>query len=206
MNPKQFVSIIDLILHWVTSLALINVLWYLFTLRGLVIGGVFPATTAVLGVSRKMILKGTDVNIWKTFNQVYREEYLQSNILGWFLSGIGGLLYINYKIIANSAGEIAIITLFAFYLVLFFYSIIVLWSFPLLAHYKSTWIQHLKNAFIIGFTKVHYTFAIGLMAFAVMYFSFEYPGLVPFFSISMVATGGMWFSLQIFTKIDQDAT
>jgi len=206
MNAKQIVSSIDLILYWVTSLAFINVLWILFTLRGLVVGGAFPATIAALGVSRKLILRDSEVKIWQTFKQVYREEFLQSNILGWFLSIIGGLLYINFRIISKSAGDFAIVTPFAFYFVLFFYSIIVIWSFPLLAHYKATWFQHVKNAFIIGLTKFHYTFAIGLLAFTVMYFSLEYPGLVPFFSISVFAMGGMWFSLKIFSKIDQKTT
>ncbi|WP_408011396.1 YesL family protein [Pseudalkalibacillus sp. A8] len=203
MNGKQIVTTLDLILRWIMRLAAINVLWFFYSLLGFFVGGVFPATVAALGVSRKLLNGEQDIKIWRTFKQIYRQEFASANILGWLLSVVGALLYLNYQVIVNSAGEIIFVIPFIFYLVLFFYIIIVLWSFPLLAHYHATWFQQIKNALIIGLTKIHYTFASGLVVFAVMYFSLVYPGVIPFFSISVAALGCMWFSMRIFWKLDQ---
>jgi len=205
MNGKQIVSSLDFVLQWITRLATINILWFIFSLRGFLVGGIFPATVAVLGVSRKLIMADTEVKIMSAFKQIYRQEFKNANILGWLLSVIGGLLYLNFKVIAESSGEILFVIPFAFYLVIFFYVIVILWTFPLLAHYQASWKQHIKNALIIGLTRIHYTIASGLVVLAVFYFSLDYPGLIPFFSISVASIGSMWFSMRIFGKIDQKA-
>jgi uncharacterized membrane protein YesL len=202
MDSKRIVTSLDLILQWVVRLAVLNLLWIVFSFLGLLAGGVFPATAAALGVSRKWIKGDSELKIWKIFKQLYRKEFVSSNIVGWLLAVFGGLLYLNYHIIAGSAGEISIIIPFVFYFVLFFYCLIAIWSFPLLAHYKASWFQHIRNALIIGLTKIHYTLANFLVIFAVTYFSLSYPGLIPFFSISITAVGCMWFSMQIFEKLD----
>ncbi|WP_416147540.1 YesL family protein [Salipaludibacillus sp. HK11] len=202
MDGKQVVSSLDRILRWMMQLAAINLLWFFYSLLGLIIGGVFPATLAALGVSRKLIMGDRDIKIWKTFKQIYLKEFIVSNVMGWFLSIIGGLLYLNYRVIANSPGEIVFVIPFAFYLVLFFYIIIVLWSFPLLAHYQTSWFRHIRNALIIGLTKLHYTFASGFVVFTVVYLSLDFPGFIPFFSISFVSLGCMWFSMKIFWELD----
>ncbi|GAE35017.1 YesL family protein [Halalkalibacter akibai] len=201
MNGAQIVSSLDRILHWVVKLAAINLLWFYYTLVGLVVGGVFPATLAALGVSRKLIMGDTDLQTWKTFKQLYREEFLRANVMGWLLTVIGGILYLNYQVIASSS-EILFVIPFAFYFILFFYIIVVIWAFPLLAHYQTTWFAYIRSAVIIGLTKIHYTFASGLVVFAVVYVSLDFPGMIPFFSISLAAIGCMWFAMQTFGKLD----
>ncbi|MBM7553144.1 YesL family protein [Thalassobacillus pellis] len=203
MNGKQIVTTLDLVLHWIMRLAVVNGLWFLFSLRGLLIGGIFPATAAVLGLARKWLMGQEEVKLWKTFKQIYRQEFVIANTIGWILTIFGGLLYLNYKVIAGSGGEVLFIVPFAFYLLLFFYTIVALWVFPLMVHYKTGWRQYLKNALIIGVTKLHYTLAIAVVVFAVLYYSLEYPGMIPFFTISLMATGSMWLSMLVFRQLDQ---
>ncbi|MED3648899.1 DUF624 domain-containing protein [Halalkalibacterium halodurans] len=71
MNGSQIVLSLDRVLRWIVQIAAINLLWFYYTLIGLCIGGVFPATLAALGVSRKWIMGNTDINIRKTFNLDY---------------------------------------------------------------------------------------------------------------------------------------
>ncbi|MDQ0257364.1 putative membrane protein YesL [Evansella vedderi] len=204
-NGKQVVSSLDRVLRWIMNLAAINILWFVYSLRGLIVGGVFPATVAALGVSRKLII-GEEIKIWKTYKNIYLQEFRSANILGWILTFVGTLLYLNYRVIANASGELLFVIPFAFYFILFFYFIIVLWSFPLLAHYKSTLFKYIQNAVIIGLTKIHYTFASGVLVFTVIYISLDFPGLIPFFSISIAAIGCMWISMQIFGQLDKRAS
>ncbi|MBS4178215.1 YesL family protein [Lederbergia citrea] len=202
MDGKQIVTSLDRILHWIIRLGVLSGLWFLFSFLGVLVAGVFPATVAALGVSREWVKGNYEIHIWQTYKKIYRQEFVGANILGWILSIGGALLYINYRVMANTADEILFIIPFAFYLILFFYSIIVLWSFPLLAHYQAPWYQHIKNAFIIGISKIHYSIFIGMVIFIVIYISLELPAFIPFFSISIATTGCMWFSMQVFKKVD----
>ncbi len=206
MKGNEFVSSLNVILTWITRLVYVNVLWILYSFLGLIIGGVFPATIATLSVFRKWLMGDENISIWNTFNQKYRKEFLGSNILGWILTGIGIILYLNYRIMINLEGDIFIYIPFAFYILLFFYLTLIIWSFPLISHYKGSNKQHLKNAIIIGFAKIHYTIAIMLILITVVYLSLEYPGIMPFFSVSLGALGWTWISLKTFNRMDESST
>jgi len=202
MNGKQIVTKLDYLLHWIVRLVMLNVLWIVFSVCGLVAVGIFPATTAVLGVARKWQMGEEDLKIWNTFKQIYRQEFLASNMMGWILSIVGIILYLNYQALSILGDEIVFYVPFAFYFIVFFYTILVIWSFPLLTHYKATCLQHFKNGIIIGLSKIHYTILSGTVIFAGIYFSLSYPGVIPFFTVSVIGMGCMWFSLQIFRQLD----
>ncbi|MBT2757034.1 YesL family protein [Mesobacillus foraminis] len=206
MNGKQIVTKLDALLQWIVRLVLLNILWILFSALGLFAAGVFPATAAVLAVARKWVMGEQDIKIWSTFKQVYRQEFLAANSMGWILSVIGAILYFNHQVMTSHIQEMSFVVPFAFYFIVFFYTMLVIWSFPLLAHYKANWHQHFKNAIIIGLTKIHYTIVCGAVVFAVLYFSLSFPGLLPFFTISTIGVGCMWLALQIFSQLDQDQT
>ncbi|MGI8384076.1 YesL family protein [Robertmurraya sp. P23] len=203
MNGKQLVTKLDTILQWISRLVLLNVCWILFSVLGLFVAGLFPATAALLGVARKWIMGDHEVKIWNTFKQIYRQEFAAANIIGWILSLAGAILFINYQLISTATGELGFVLPFAFYFLVFFYSILLIWAFPLLVHYKATWRQHIRNAMIIGLSKIHYTIMCGLVLFSIIYFSLSYPGLIPFFTFSVIGFGSMWFSMRIFNKMDQ---
>lgn len=205
MNGKDIVTSLDRILSWITRLVILNLLWILFSVLGLIIVGVFPATVAALGVSRKWLMGNQDIKIWKSFKQIYREEFRNANISGWILAIIGGLLYTNYRLIDSVQGDISFIIPFAFYFVLFFYTIAILWIFPLIAHYRTKWLMHLKSSIIIGLSKIQYTLIIFLLIFLISYFSLKYPGILPFFSVSVASIGSMWISLSVFSGIDSNS-
>jgi|SRR5699024_3045458 len=201
MKGNQIVSSLDTILTWLTRLAFVNLLWIFFSILGIFVVGIFPATVAAFGVCRKWLLWQKDFPIWSTFKQLYKEDFITSNILGWILTFIGVLLYVNYRIMTNS-GEVFIGIPIAFYLLNIFYVILNIWSFALLSHYSGSIKQHLKNSFIIGIANVHYSVAITVILFGIIYVSLEFPGFIPFFSISLGTLSWAWISLRVFKKID----
>jgi uncharacterized membrane protein YesL len=203
MNGKQLVTKLDTILQWISRLVLLNVCWILFSALGLFVTGLFPATAALLGVTRKWIMGDHELKIWNTFKQIYRQEFAAANRMGWILSLVGTILFINYQLISQVTGELAFVFPFAFYFIVFFYTILLIWTFPLLVHYKATWRQHIRNAMIIGLSNIHYTIMCGLVMFSIIYCSLSYPGVIPFFTFSVIGFGSMWFSMRIFNKMDQ---
>ncbi|PPA69908.1 YesL family protein [Jeotgalibacillus proteolyticus] len=205
MTSQNIVNSLDKILTWIMRLVLVNVLWVLYTMLGLIVGGIFPATIAALKIFRKWTMGDLDVSIRKTFKQEYREEFINANIVGWILTIAGAVLYTNYLAI-KSMGDINIIFSVAFYLLILFYVNLVIWSFPQLAHYNGNIAHFFRNAIIIGFGQLHYTIAIGMYLFIVLYFSLKFPGLLPFFTISIAAYGWIRLSMNLFQKNDQKMT
>ncbi|MCJ8007536.1 YesL family protein [Lederbergia wuyishanensis] len=204
MDGKQIITSLDRIMHWVMRFAILNVLWFLFSLLGLFVAGIFPATVAALGVARKWITGNDEIHIYKTFREIYKQEFKSANLIGWMLM-IGGLvLYINYRVMVNATNEIMFIIPFAFYLLVFFFTITALWSFPLMAHYESKWHIHIKNAFIIGISKIHYTLLLGMVFFIVFYISLEIPAFILFFSVGIGLAGCMWVAMQVFKQLDKN--
>ncbi|MFF2450022.1 YesL family protein [Neobacillus sp. NPDC058068] len=204
MDGKQIISIIDYLFQWITRFAVLNGLWVLFSLIGFLVGGIFPSTVATLSVARKWIMNDTDFKVWDFFKESYKKEFVTSNILGWILLAIGLIFYINYQAIlgltltSNTLYQIMLIT---FLLLLFFYVIVIIWAFPLIAHYDTSVINIIKSALIIGLSKIHFTVAIGLYLFTVMYLSFAFPGAILFFTFSAASYGCMWLSLRVFSKV-----
>ncbi|WP_112182331.1 MULTISPECIES: YesL family protein [Paraliobacillus] len=204
MNAKDLVTTLDRVMYWVMQLALLNFLFILFSVSGLIIVGIFPATVATLGVTRKWIMGQYEIKVWTTFKRIFREEFISSNIIGWILTLIGGIFYLNYRIIAESQGDMFFIVPFAFYLVIFLYLVVVVWVFPLNVHNYASVLQQFKNAFIVGITKLPITITMMLLLFSFMFFSLEYPVLLIFFTFSLSATVWMWLSMRVFSKVLAD--
>lgn len=203
MNGKFITTTLDKVFVWTTKLALLNILWIAFTLIGLGVLGVFPATAAALGVVRKWLMGDKDIHIWSTFKKVYKEEFKYANMIGWILTIIGFLFYLNFQVISSSQEEMLFVVPFIFYFLLFLYFTMVIWAFPLIVHNYASVIQQLKNALIIGISKIHITITIMLLMFSTMFFSLEFPVLLVFFTFSLLALIWMWLTLRVFVKVFQ---
>lgn len=202
MNSTGLVNLLNTIFIWITRITVVNILWVLYTLKGLIIAGVFPATLAILSISRKWLSGAKNINLHKAFKQSFKKEFIASNIAGWLLTIIGSILYVNYKVMLNMTEELLGLNIFAFYLILFFYFQLVIWLFPIISHYNGTIFQHLKNSIIIGTGKIHMTILSLLWLFAVLYLSLKFPASIIFVSISIGSIGWNWISLRTFHKLD----
>ena len=202
MNAQSIVNSLDRFFTWIMRFAAINALWILFTLKGLLLGGLFPATLSALKIFRKWRLGDFEFSIWTTFKQEYKREFVKSNIIGWILVMAGMILYLNYLAI-QTMNSTHIVFHAAFYLVIFFYLNLVIWSFPQLAHYDGKITHLFRNAIIIGFGRIHYTLAIMVYMFTMLYISLTFPGVLPFFTVSAIAFGWIWISMNVFLKNDE---
>lgn len=204
MYADGFISSLDRIAVWITRMVVLNALWILYTLAGLVAGGFFPATVAALSVVRKWVMQEQDINIRETFHQVFKREFLSANALGWILAGIGAGLYLNFLWIGTMQGQVHVIIPFAFYLILFFYSVILVWAFPLKAHYDAGVFRTLINALILGVTKVFHSIIIITSLFAAVFLSLEIPAMILFFQFSLCALIWFWFGFRVLRRLDSN--
>ncbi|MBU9723832.1 MULTISPECIES: YesL family protein [Bacillaceae] len=203
MNGSKVVNIVEVFFTWITRIVYLNVLWILFTLMGLVVAGLFPATMATISVARKWMLGDRDFSVLKTFKGFYSGSFLVSNVAGWIVASVGALLYLNYTVLVSLGDEVFFLVPFSFYLIVFLFSVMAVWVFPLYSHYEGGLKQHLKNALIIGIGKLHYTLSIWVLLFFIVYISLELPGIIPFFMFSMIGVCWTWITMTVLKKLDE---
>lgn len=187
--------------EWIMRLAYTNLLWLLFTMLGLGIFGFMPATTALFSVMRKWIQGHEHVKVFRTFWRVYREEFLRANLVGMILLMIGTIIYVDLAYIYPTSMLLHVLR-FAIYIFGFLFIVSLFYIFPLLAHYDWKKRLYLKFSLLLGISYLQYTLSM-LVFTVILLVLFAYlPGIVPFFSISILAYGHMWLAYQVFRKVE----
>jgi uncharacterized membrane protein YesL len=130
--------------EWITKFAYVNLLWIGFSLLGLVLFGISPATVAMFTVIRKWIMGESDIPVFQTFWGTYKKEFLRSTGLGMVLALFSSIIYIDlYYIKMDTSIQIPL------YLIIIAMIMTVLYIFPVYVHYEVKFIQMFKNAFFI---------------------------------------------------------
>lgn len=192
------------ICEWITRLAYVNILWGLFTLVGAIILGVAPATVALFTVVRKWLLfSDNDVPIFKTFFNTYKKEFLQANKMGLFIGLVSYILYIDFLYIANVREAFQLAFSVFLFVILVFYAITLLYIFPIYVHYELRFLQYIKYSFFIGMANPLMTLTMFLSIILLTVLFIYIPGLIPFFSVSLVSVVLMWCALRGFRKIEE---
>lgn len=202
MFGQQFVQSLDQMLRIILKAAWLNLLWLFFSLLGIVVAGIFPATVASLAIARKWIMKEEIQSIRKEFWQRYKMEFFKSNIIGWILTLFGGILWLNYHAIIQMGDALPIFVVFAYYFVIIVYTITLVWIFPILCNYHNEVFAYFKQAFIIGITKLPQTLFMCMLIFVILYISLALPTMLLFFTISLISVSVMYVSRGVFTKLE----
>jgi uncharacterized membrane protein YesL len=191
---------------WIMKLAYINILWISFSLLGLIVFGLFPATAAMFVIVRKILMDKDEIPILKTFWESYKSEFLKSNILGLILIITGYILYIDILFLRNSTGFINLLYYPTLVLALGFV-LTLLYVFPTFVHFDQRILQVIKNAFVIMLMNPLSTVLMVIGSFAVYLLMTTIPGLIPLFSGSILSFVIMWASFFAFSRIKkiQDA-
>src|SRR5690625_5980489 len=98
LNGKFFAKI-NQIADRIIYLGYMNLIWILFSLLGLGVLGVFPATAAMFAVYRQEKIHKRAIN-FKMYWSYYKENFLQSYIIGWFIAIIGYIFYLDFLLIS----------------------------------------------------------------------------------------------------------
>ncbi len=120
--------------EWIMRFAYTNLLWLVFTLLGLGVFGVMPATAALFAVMRKWIQGQDNVPVLKTFWREYKAEFFRSNLIGAVLAIIGLIIYIDLAFIYPSHFLLHVLR-FAIMIFGFLFVSMLFYVFPLLVHF-----------------------------------------------------------------------
>ena len=188
--------------EWIMRLAYLNLLWIGFSLLGLILFGLGPATAAIYAVQRKWKLGEMDVPIFKTFWSTYKKEFLQANILAIIFMVLGYILYTDLQFIAVLNGAVQIVFYVATLILLFLYFVTLAYLFPVFVHYDLKNVgQYMKNALLIGISQFPYAILM-LIGAALLYILFRFlPGLLPFFGVSLLSLIITWCAHWAFNRV-----
>lgn len=203
IERKNFMGFLYTIMEWITRLAYLNILWILFSLLGLFIFGLAPATVAVYTLARRWVMGDTDIKVFSTFWNTYKSEFLKANLNMWPLILVGYILYIDFQYLAIFENILYYVMLFAFINVTILYFVVCIYTFPVYVHYKKSLFQNYKFSLMIGFLNPFTSILMGLFILVLALILERFLGLIPFFSVSVISCILMWFSFNSFKKLEK---
>lgn len=206
MSNGGFTGRLYQLCEWITRLAYANILWLFFTAAGLIVFGLFPATQALFAVARKWVLKETEIPVFATFWRRYKEDFVQSNGLGYVLLFFATLLFVDlYYLRINPTTHLGLFYYPLLFLALFFL-LAACYAFPIFVHYEIRLWQVLKNAFLITILHPLENVLAAVSLAAVFYLFSVVPGLIPFFCPVLPAVILTIYCQHMFKKVEKKQT
>ncbi|MGV2442234.1 YesL family protein, partial [Bacillus atrophaeus] len=166
--------------EWIMRFAYTNLLWLVFTLLGLGVFGVMPATAALFAVMRKWIQGQDNVPVLKTFWREYKAEFFRSNLIGAVLAIIGLIIYIDLAFIYPSHFLLHVLR-FAIMIFGFLFVSMLFYVFPLLVHFDWKKRLYVKFSLLLSVAYLQYTLVMLALTVALLFLLAYLPGIVPFF-------------------------
>ncbi|KGA97632.1 hypothetical protein AJ85_09250 [Alkalihalobacillus alcalophilus ATCC 27647 = CGMCC 1.3604] len=189
--------------EWIAKLAIVNILWVGFVLLGGIILGVFPATVAMFTLARKWINGEQELQISKEFWQTYKREFVKSNGLGFILTSLAVILFIDLYFFYHLESGMSQIFFYLFVVIAFNYLVMTLYIFQVYVHYDLKLFQNIKYAFILGLSNPFHTFSM-ILCLILCYIALEVaPASLLFFSVAPLSMMFMIIAHRIFNKIEE---
>lgn len=189
--------------EWIWRFAYVNLLWLGFTLLGLGFLGIFPATVAVYAVLRKWLTKDTEVSIIRVFWATFKQDFLRANILGYILSAFGFFIWYNYQYLSVATGTEHTIILIFWCIAVVLFILLALFLFPIYVHVDLPLFKYFKTTILIAIASPLSLITVGLGIWIALQIFSSVPGLIPFYSVSVVGWLIMWATLQAFQRIER---
>lgn len=188
--------------NWIYSLALLQFLSLVYTLRGFVILGFFPSLAAVVKVAYRWFdKKEVDFSIWKEFQAGYKSYFKAANQIGYVLLLLGAIFYIDLRI---SNVFIQSILLHSGLLFLGFALICMsLYTFTTLVRYDFSVKNVLKQSFFVAYSVPIFTLSAVVSLILVTELLRNYLFLAMFFGIPFFIIPVVWFTYTGLKKAEE---
>lgn len=187
--------------EWISYLAYLNFLWFIFCLFGLVIFGFMPATVTVFIILRKRLRHQGDIPVFKTFLNTYKEEFIKSHLVGIPLVILYAFIFIDLIYLRTDVGTGPIII--PIYLLMLGTIMTTLYVFPVYAHYDLKALTVLKNAFLMMLIHPLNNFIMVIILAITFFVMKNLPALVVFFGVSFPALVIMASCYVAFQKLEK---
>ncbi|MFC0473298.1 YesL family protein [Halalkalibacter kiskunsagensis] len=186
----------------ISRLAYVNILWIMFTLMGLVVFGLMPATVAMFAVTRKWVHGSDDFPVFTTFWDHYKAEIIKSNLFGIFFGFVGIILYMNFILVPDQILWMTILR-YILLVVSLLYVIMLLVFFPSYVHLTLKGTNYLKTSLMLGMAYPQYVFIMIVGIIGIQWMLMFLPGLIPFFTASFICYLLTWVMRIVFKDVEK---
>lgn len=195
MEGNWAVSVMNM-LDKITKLVFINLLWILFTLLGLGVFGLFPATASVNALVRKLIKNEELSNVFSHFWRYYRTSFKSANLVGITFLIIAFILYIDIRILFGTDLMLGKILLALLMMLSYILVATVLNFLPIYAKYQMKTIDYLKLSLVTAMTNPLTTLLMVFWLVIVGIICIGFTVVIPLLSIVLVSIGINWISIK----------
>lgn len=184
----------------IMNVAYLNLLWIFFSLVGLGIFGIFPATAAVFALLRQEMVNDVTPT-FTLFFKYFKKEFWKINLIGWILVCAGYVMYLDFTLITYLEGNMERFMYFSLVAIAFILLFLSIYLFPVYVHYDVTIKRIYFISLMIIFTHPIQSILIGVVSYLHLYIIYNVPGLIPFFGLSVWAFCISHISQSAFSKI-----
>ncbi|MDO7269252.1 YesL family protein [Shouchella clausii] len=186
---------------FISKLAYGNALWLGFTVLGLGLFGVAPATVALFAVTRGWVNgQWEEVPVFKTFWQTYKQEFWRANGAALALFLVGFLLYWNFTLFAGP-GLAMMVVRGLLLIVSVLYGSMLLLYFPTYVGFDLKGLNRVRAALLIGCGHPLHLILLGASLYGLQFLFMSMPGLILFFGAASVAYLISWVAERIFRSM-----
>ncbi|WP_096187623.1 YesL family protein [Evansella halocellulosilytica] len=203
MEYRGLFKYVYLTMEFITRIAYINLLWIGFSLLGLVVFGLGPASAAMFTVTRQWAIGNYDIPVFKTFFNAYKQNFFRATFLLVPLFIASNILYIDFMYLSMIDGMFYNFMLFIFINALIIFAIVSLYLFPVFVQYKYSIWQYYKYSAIIGFSMPLHTLGMIIAIFLMWRLVLIIPGILPILPIGLLAFVMMKLSHAAFVRIEK---
>lgn len=174
---------------WILKFMILNFLWVVFMAVGGIVFGIMPSTIATFHVLRKWVQGELDIPIFKTFVNVYKKEFINSNKCGLVFIAMFAFLAFDLNVLYKMDALYSTVLYMLVMAVLFFTTVAFIYFFPTYVHFELGNKEYIKNSFVLALSSPFQTILI-LVGFGMLYyFTKDNAGLLMFF---FMAIPGYW--------------
>ncbi len=199
---KELGNSLYTMLEWVMRFAYLNLLWVLFTLAGVVVLGIYPATTAMFSIMREWLRGNSDLPVFNTFWSYYKKDFWKSNHLGIYTSIIFLLIFFDLFYIQSDASKLITWTHIPIFACILLFIFLLFYLFPVFAHYDLKVRSIYKQAFFIMLISPIQIIMMVICLAAFSIISFLFPALLFIFGLSFYSFITSWLASSSFKRLE----
>jgi uncharacterized membrane protein YesL len=190
-------GIVYRVCSWVYNFILLNIL-YIFSC--ILIVTAFPATAALFGVARQWV-KGKDVNVFKQYKELFKENLKQSVWIGFLIALVCLFLTADFYTLTLIHTTLKPLLFICLLIVSF-----IVWTalssvYPLMVNGFYSNKELIANAFKLSFFQPHITIVQTILSLAWVYLSIRFGVLIVIISFSGFAFFNYWLVNLKFKKL-----
>ena len=170
------------------NVAYAGFLWFATSIPLVTMG----AATVALYHYTLQLVRGEEGYVGKSFFAAFRKNFKKATILWACMVVVSAFLLFAIRMSGNMDSPLGNIVFFALLSLSFVVSVMMVHSFPLLAHYELTIMQTIKRSFSLGLGNLHYSVAL-LAVFALQAVLAYYVPLTMFVSMGFTAMLSSFF-------------